>query len=64
MDSFAGRDARTYLMGDLKGEFASDPDVTLLPARWEALLAARGAWATRGMIADAVVVSGGELCTE
>lgn len=51
-------------MGDLKGELASEPEVTLLPARWEALLAARGACAGLGMIADAVVVGGGELCAE
>lgn len=45
-------------MGDLKGEFAREPDVTLLPARFEALLA-RGTCATRGMIA---VVGAGWCC--
>lgn len=50
-------------MGDLKGEFAKEPEVTLLPARCDALLA-RAGWG-RGMIwDDAVVVGGGELCTE
>lgn len=53
----------THLMGDLKGEFAKEPDVTLLPARWDALLARAGC-ATRGMIAEVVVGGGGELWTE
>lgn len=62
MDLFTNG-TRTYLMGDLKGELAREPEVTLLPARCEAL-PARAGCATRGMVADAVVVGEGELCTK
>lgn len=54
---------QTHLMGDLKGELAKEPDVTLLPARCDALLARAGC-ATRGMTAEVVVMGGGELWME